>query len=348
MSTSARGSVRIADVAREAGVSRTTVSHALTGKGRVDPATRARVSAAAERLGYRPNVRAQRLRGGRSKTVAILSALPPSIVGENSEMGFLIDLAVPAARACLAHGYAMLLVPPGAPREHLDGLDIDGAIVLDPREDDPNWAALSARGITVVTIGEARGVVPDGVLERGLAGAETMIDHLVAEGARRIGVIVSEEQHALSALLPDAFAAWGWRRGDAEIVLARARASDGTDAGARVTAELLAREPGLDAVYAPLDAFAVGAMQAVTASGRRVPDDVRIATNYDGPRAVACSPQLTTLDLDLPEMGRIAVAMLVALLDDAPVPRRTAPAPRVIVRGSTRAGASSGPVVSLG
>lgn len=336
MATSARQLPTIIDVAQLAGVSRTTVSHALAGKGRVDPATRDRVQQAAERLGYRPNVRAQRLRVGRSKTMAILSALPPSIVGENSEMGFLIDLVVPAARACLQHGYSLLLVPPGAPQEHLDGLDVDGAIVLDPREDDPSCRAFAARGVTVVTVGDARGVEPDGVLERGMAGSDVMLDHLVATGARKIGVIVSEEPYSLSAMLPAALEARDWRWGPADLLVIRARAADGDAAGSAAASELLRREPALDAVYAPLDAFALGAAATLQAAGRSIPDDVRIATNYDGLRAASCDPPLTTLDLDLPEIGRIAVDMLVQMLSGASTTRRTVPSPRVIVRGSTR------------
>ncbi|MFC6519069.1 LacI family DNA-binding transcriptional regulator [Undibacterium arcticum] len=61
----------IRDVAREAGVSLTTVSHSLNDRGYVDPATRAKVKRIAEQLGYRPNLRAQRLRTGRANCIAL-------------------------------------------------------------------------------------------------------------------------------------------------------------------------------------------------------------------------------------------------------------------------------------
>lgn len=329
--------VTIADVARRAEVSRTTVSHALSGKGRVDPGTRAHVQAAARELGYRPNVRAQRLRTGRSGTVAILSALPPTIVGENSEMGFLLDMAMPAARACLAHGYSLVLVPPGASREHLDGLDVDGAIVIDPRDRDPNCAALTARGVTVVTVGAPLAVDAVAVLDRGLSGADSMLDHLVEQGARRVGVLLSVEAHSVSVLLQRELAANGGAWRGAEVSVMAAEAAVGEESGYALARRMLAERPDLDAVYAPLDAFAVGVMRAAAESGRRVPDDLLVATNYDGPRAASTEPPLTVLDLDLAGMAAQAADLLMRALNDEPVASRRAPDPTVIPRGSTAA-----------
>lgn len=324
----------IADVAARAAVSRTTVSHALSGKGRVDPATRERVRAAAQELGYRPSLRAQRLRRGRSGAVAILSALPASIVGEGSEMGFLIEMAMPVARACLAHGYALMLVPPDATPEQLDGLDIDGAIVLDPRADDPSCAALAARGVRVVTVGAAPGVDADAVLDRGMSGVDVMLDHLVAAGARRIGVIRSEESHVPSRVLAD-LAQAGGRWGPADILLASARAVDGEEGGRAAAHGLLSAHPDLDAVYAPLDAFALGAVRAAGDLGLAIPGDLLVATNYDGPRAASCDPPLTVLDLDLRETARRAADSLMRVLAGEPVEAVAVPVPAVLPRAST-------------
>lgn len=71
----------IADVARAAEVSRTTVSHALNGLGKVDPRTRERVKRIALELGYRPNLRAQRLRTGQAKAIALVSSMPFAVAG---------------------------------------------------------------------------------------------------------------------------------------------------------------------------------------------------------------------------------------------------------------------------
>jgi DNA-binding LacI/PurR family transcriptional regulator len=334
MTAARRRPATIADVAALAGVSRTTVSHALSGKGRVDPDTRERVQEAAGRLGYRPSPRAQRLRGGSSGAVAILSALPASIVGAGSDMGFLIEMAMPVARACLAHGYALMLVPPDASREHLDGLDIDGAIVLDPLADDPTCAALMSRGVRIVTVGSAPGVAADAVVDRGMAGVDVMLDHLVAVGARRIGVIVSEEPHALSRVLGEV-ARRGGRWGPSEVLPVSAAAAAGEAGGREAARALLGSHPELDAIYAPLDAFAVGAVTAARERGLTIPGDLLVATNYDGPRAATSDPPLTALDLDLPETARRAADSLMRVLAGERVGPVAVPEPMVIPRAST-------------
>lgn len=99
----------IVDVAREAGVSVTTVSHALNGRGFVDPDTRERVKHTARKLGYRPNLHAQRLRTGGAHTVVLLSSMPFGVAAGPSRLGFLMEIAAVAAAAALTRGLAMIL-----------------------------------------------------------------------------------------------------------------------------------------------------------------------------------------------------------------------------------------------
>lgn len=122
--------VTIADVAREAGVSRTTVSHALSGQGKVNAATRDKVKEVAERLNYRPSVRAQSLRSGRSQTLALLSSMPAAVSAGPSQLGFFTELAMGCARTALLEGYVFVLAPPNEETNPVDLLDIDGAILL--------------------------------------------------------------------------------------------------------------------------------------------------------------------------------------------------------------------------
>ncbi len=335
MSTERAPRPTIAEVASAAKVSRTTVSMALSGKGRIDPRTRAHVAEVAARLGYRPNVRAQRLRGGRSHTVALVTALPPSIVGEASELGFLLDMALPMAQACLEHGYSLLLVPPLSDAGYLDSLDVDGAIVIDPVVDDPYCASFRRRGVRVVTVGRADGASVDGAVDRGFAGADIVLDHLVRAGARRAAVITSFEEHSLSATLARDLPALASSVG-LDCTLVQASAAGGQQAGFDATLSLLDQDPDVDAIYAPLDAFALGAVDALRQLGRRVPDDVLIATNYDGPRARTSNPQLTALDLRLAEMARSAMSMLLTGIVSSEFVTVSAPAPRIIARESTR------------
>lgn len=325
----------IADVARLSGVSRATASKALNGKDRVDPATRDRVRRTAEEIGYTPNVRAQRLRGGRSHTIALLTALPDRIVGEASEMGFLLDMAMPVARACLAHGYSLLLVPPGTEGATLDALDVDGAVVVDPVTADPYCAALRRRGVAVVTIGRAQETEVDAVVDRGLAGADVMIEHLLERGARHIATIVTQEGYSLSATLEGHLDRLRRRHPAIRFSALRASASGGEESGYGVALQALRDDPSIDAVYAPLDAFAVGVLRAATELDRVIPADLMVATNYDGRRAETSDPPLTALNLGLPEMARQAVDLLIGQLSGDGDSRAEAATPVVIARTST-------------
>src|ERR1044072_1167505 len=104
----------IRDVAAAVGMSPTTVSHALNGKGRVDPDTRERIAETARELGYRPNPTARRLRSGRSGAIALLLPfVEPDIVrDEMLALDYYMHLAGAAARPALARGDPMLLTRP--------------------------------------------------------------------------------------------------------------------------------------------------------------------------------------------------------------------------------------------
>ena len=326
----------IADVAAAAGVSRTTVSVALSGRGRVDARTREHVKAVAAALDYRPSVRAQRLRSGASHTVGLVTALPDEVVGKDSRMSFLLELGVPLARALLERGYSTLLLPPAKSGSHLDNIDADAVVVLDPRADDPLIEGFRSRGLQVVTIGDAPGIQADGVVDRGTSDAEVAIGHLVDNGATNIVALSTVEQHSLASSLRSY--ALGPRPDGARLRLVEISADAGEEGGKARARDLLRDDPSIDAIYAPIDAFAVGALHAAQEAGMRVPDDIMIITNYDGPRAHATTPALTALNLHLPAFADAAVSLLIDCLTDPRAERRTIPAPRpeVVQRASTR------------
>lgn len=189
MATSAPGPKppTIADVARVAGVSRTTVSHALNGLGKVDPRTRERVRKVAAELGYRPNLRAQRLRRGQAKAIALASSMPFAVAGGPSRLGFYMEVAAAAAESALLHDYALVLVPPVQSDSALYSVDIDGAIVVEPEADDAAVAQLRERGLPYVTLGRPVSAEEDApyVDLHGDLVMELLLAHLHEQGAVR-------------------------------------------------------------------------------------------------------------------------------------------------------------------
>lgn len=331
----------IADVARAASVSRTTVSHALNGIGKVDPRTRERIKQVAAELGYRPNLRAQRLRRGEAKAIALASSMPFAVAGGPSRLGFYMEVAAAAAERALLHGYALVLVPPVQSGSALYSVDIDGAIVVEPDRDDVAVAQLRERGLPYVALGRpmAEGDDAPYVDLRGGLVVDLLLAHLREQGARRPALLIGAgSRHSAvdaRAAYERAAAAHGW-----PPVVATAPEEGGEQAGHDACAALLADHPDVDAVCALVDAFAVGAVRAIRESGRRIPDDVLVVTRYDGLRARTCEPPLTAVDLHLDRAAADAVELLLGRLRGEPTaPAATAPEPRVVARASSlRAG----------
>lgn len=327
----------IADVARAASVSRTTVSHALNGIGKVDPRTRERVKVIAAELGYRPNLRAQRLRRGEAKAIALASSMPFAVAGGPSRLGFYMEVAAAAAESALVHGYALVLVPPVRSGSALYSVDIDGAIVVEPDTDDVAAVQLRERGLPYVALGRPVSPGDDApyVDLRGARVAEILLAHLIEQGARRPALIVGAgSRHSAvdaRAVFERAAARHGWA-----CAVADAPEEGGEQAGYDACAALLAGDPGIDAVCALVDTFAVGAVRAVLDSGRRIPEDVMVVTRYDGLRARTCEPPLTAIDLHLDRAASDAVELLLGRLrGESAAAVAAAPEPRLVTRRSS-------------
>lgn len=329
----------IVDIARESGVAPSTVSNALSGRRYVDPDTTARIKAAALKLGYNPNRRAQLLRTGSADTIALISSMPFAVAAGPSRLGFLMEIAAVAAAVALEQGMALVLVPPlegGMPP--VDGLAIDGAIVIEPERDDPVVARLRALGMPVVSIGrqlEADPPLPHVDLNS-KASTLLLLDHLAETGAGAIALLMGAASRNSYAETQAAYQEFAAPREMEPLVLTLDERL-GEAGAAAATAELLKAHPEIDGICAPVDAFAVGAAQAVADLGRRVGSDVRIATRYDGFRARQNRPPLTALDLHLDVMAERAVDLLLARIrgEDAPV-SVAGPLPDLIVRESSR------------
>lgn len=334
----------IADVAKAAGVSSTTVSHALSGRRPVEAETRRRIAEAAERLGYVPDARARGLRTGRADAIAILSSMPAGVSGGASRLGFLMEIAASAAVAALERGVALVLVPPaergsaGAATPLADRLQVDGALLVEPAAEDPEMALLLRRRIPVVTIGRPPGGATAEIASIDLRSGDTMqllLDHLEAQGAARIALLVGAARrtsHAEGEAVHRAFSAF---RGTPPVVM-RLDEAAGIAAGRAATLELMRLHPDTDAICAPVDAFAVGALSALAELGFPVPGRVRVVTRYDGILARTASPGLTAVDLHLDAVAAAAVALLLDRIEGGSHGSAAAPDARLVVRGSSQ------------
>lgn len=296
--------VSMADVAAAAGVSGQTVSRVVNDSPRVDPVTRARVAAAMERLGYRPHRAARALRTGRSDTIGLLVSTLATV--GNSRM-----LHAIAAAASL-RGFALTVVTAEGPDAVADGFarlreqGVDGAIIL-------NEATRAARevavpgGLAVVVVDSP----PDGryaiVQTDHAAGARAATAHLLSLGRGAVWHLAGPDGSYAASERER-----GWREALADAGMSAPDPLPGDWTAASGYAAALSLPPDARALFVANDQMALGALRALAAQGRAVPDDVAVVGFDDVADAADYRPPLTTVRQDFDALGAAAVAALVA------------------------------------
>jgi DNA-binding LacI/PurR family transcriptional regulator len=334
--------VGIKAVAAAAGVSTTTVSHALNGKGRLSEETRRHVREVADRLGYQPSAMARALAGGRTGMLAMLFSGATDFAVKVGDFDYFLQLMNGATSCALQRGFSLIMLQADGDPEVLDGLPLDGAIVIDPIAADPIVEWLSARELPLVTTGR----VIDGpdhaywVDNDHVAGTRAVLDHLAAAGARRVALLTSPPVASYAFDAQTAYVAWCAERAQ-EPMIAEVRGSVSEGSAYTAAIELLDSDEPPDGVYATLDRLALGALIAAETRGVDVPRTLRIAGCTDSDASRQASPALTALSLNPDRLGREAVDLLLALVEQGEPPERHRIVPATVVpRKSTAASAA--------
>lgn len=336
--------VTLQDVAQRAGVSAKTVSRVVNQQGEVSDLTRRRIQKAIKELRYRPNVLARALIHSRSNTLAAVAwgidYFGPSrtVIGieqQAEELGYSLFLCL--VREAQHHDHQRLL-------DTLLSRRVDGIIWAVPQVgDNHRWLSQSRMRqlppMVFLSMAPLPGFTVVQVDNR--AGAQQAVQHLVARGRRRIGILAGpllwwEARERVE----------GWRTA---LELADLEASDRlkvecpwTAAGGQnAMQELLQRVPEVDGVFAASDQIGLGALQTLSAAGRRVPEDVALVGFDDIPEAPYFRPPLSSVHQKLTEVGRSAVRQLHALIQPGAGRRPpatgglTVVAPQLVVRASS-------------
>lgn len=337
MSRSPHRAAGIEDVARQAGVSRTTVSHALNGKGRVSEETRLRVAEAAKALGYRGSAIARRLgSGARGGVLALRVAArdSPTVV---SDIEYFTILMMATATAALSHGYWLTLAPVSATEDIWNSLPADGVIIVDPLIDDPLVRAFEDRGVPVITVGRSSLALNGGgwIDNDHIAGTRAILEHLRGQGANSIALIIGPELNSYTLDARNAYQDWASAQGaEPKIYVAGSGLSE--DAGYEATARMFAEGWRPDAIYATVDRLALGSLRAIKDQGLSVPEDILLAGLSDSESARSSRPPLTVLALHPHLVGQGAAEMLIALVEGGGTPSRHRLIPaQVVARRST-------------
>ncbi len=325
------------DVAREAGVHVSTVSRVLNGQaaaGRITPDTEERIREVAHRLGYRRNTIARALRTGRTLVVGMVVPDVANLYQAGITRG--------AGDVLYADGYSLILASTDDDPDHAQyqvsamlGVRAEGLMYGVARDDDPVLASIVDEGVPVVLFNRAApGTGISAVLPDDHAGTRQAVEHLLSLGHSRIVHVGGPEDVSSTVNRLEAFEE---TLRDAHLTGAHDFAQRQTEEeGYRVTRGLLEERPETTAVLAANDRLALGAIDAIRASGRSCPTDVSVIGFNDMPYSDRFSPPLTTVRISQYELGALTARLLLETIAE---PARAAEtqlvSTQLVVRGST-------------
>ncbi|MEU1515114.1 LacI family DNA-binding transcriptional regulator [Streptomyces sp. NPDC005811] len=331
--------MNIGEIARRAGVSRSTVSYALSGKRPVSEDTRRKIQRVIDELGYRPNASARALANGRTSTLGLV--FPPA---GNHYTGMQLDFIGSVVEAAAAYDYDVLLSPSGADSDRsfqrlLAERRVDGAILMEIRLEDDRIDHLVAENFPAVCIG--RTARPDGDWWVGLDHTTlttACVHHLADLGHRRIA-FVNRPERLLRAGYESAHRGLeGFTKAAAErgLDVQTYCCGDDAPAGEACVEQILHNDPGTTALVTLNEAALGGIYRGLAAAGRHVPRDFSVTGVVASRWAETVTPQLTAADVPAEEMGRLAVELLVERLDQpVAAARHHMLAPPISLRSST-------------
>jgi DNA-binding LacI/PurR family transcriptional regulator len=300
------------DVARLAGVSFNTVSNVINNHPHVSAATRAKVRAAIDELGYQPNLAARSLRSGRS---GIIGLLVPDL-----SLAYFAQLAAEVIRAAELRGQVVLIEQTGGEREkelavlRSPRLQLTDGLLFSPLGLGNDDAALVDIPTPLVLLGERifHGPV-DHVTMQNVEAARAATEHLIAKGRRRIAVVGAHEGEVIGSAglrlkgYREALEAAGIPFDDSLVAYMGAwHRANGADA----TRKLLASGVEFDGLFAMNDELALGSMRVLQERGKVIPDDVALIGFDDVDEGRYSLPSLSTVDPGRREIADKAVDVL--------------------------------------
>ncbi|QHT58375.1 LacI family transcriptional regulator [Cellulomonas sp. H30R-01] len=323
----------LADVAKLAGVSLATASKSLNGRQQVKAETRERVLSAAEQLNFSPNVLARHLLSGRSGTIGLVTHdlegrfSIPTLMGAEDAAG----TGKTSVLLCDARGDAL--------REQyhvqaLLGRRVDGLIVVGARPDPrPSLGQLPVP--VVYAYAPSQDLADMSVVTDNVQGGRLVAEHLLACGRSRVAIVTGDAGYGAAHDRVDGATAVLSEAG-VEVLGGPLYGAWSEEWGRTAAGLILHRFADVDAIISGSDQIARGVLDALREAGRRVPEDVAV-TGHDNWEILALNarPQLTSIDMNLEELGRRAAALLFDAIEGNPHHGTEVIPSRLVPRGST-------------
>ena len=296
------------DVAKAAGVSRTTVSFVLNEVTSVNisEATRKRVLDAARKLNYSPNAAGKKLVSGKSYTIGLVLCQSPEQIFTDA---FLPQVILGVEQAAIQQGFHVLLKPvdpndTGGYARLITENHVDGILLSGPRGDDAALMRLHKQGVPILLMGQLPDTNIPFVDVDATAGAELAVHHLIEQGHQRIGMITNAPLGYTSAQQRREGYVQALTKAGLPVDPKYVQQGNYTPAsGFAAMKALLQLTPRLTAVFVASDVVAMGAILAVREAGLHIPREIALVGFDDIPLAEFFDPPLTTIRLPAYGLG---------------------------------------------
>lgn len=335
--------ITIADVAKAAGVSVSTVSRILNGKQDVAPSTRERVQQVIEALNFTPHAQAQGLRAGKTQNIALL--FPYKFPGHPSYNALETEFIIGAAAAAGEKGFFFSLITAPMTKHSLLNLyrsaQVDGLVLMQIHTHDWRAELLRDHDYPFVMIGHCDDNTQLRFVDLDFeASVVTAFDYLVSLGHRCIGFLALPSELRDKGYGPAVRGWMGYEHALQTHRLSPLYREVGYDAKAifEATLHLLDEQPGLTAIVTSHELASLSVIQALTQRVRCVPQDCSLVALMTERMAELSTPPLTHVEFPAHAMGYQAVDILVrSLKGDSGAEGQVLIPPRLIVRSSTAA-----------
>jgi DNA-binding LacI/PurR family transcriptional regulator len=337
--------VTIADVARHAGVSPSTVSYALSGRRSISETTRRRIEHSIRLLGYHPHAGARALASARASVVALVLPLRSDM-----HVPVLMQFATSVVTAARASDHDVLLLtndegPAGLRRVAASSL-VDALIIMDVELHDARIPVLRELGRPSVLIGVPADTEGLTCIDLDFAAAGALcVGHLADLGHRSIALIgqppaVYERETGFARRMTEGFNAAVRRRG---IAGSCHPCSPARDSVRETVKSLLAAQPEVTGMIVHNEPAVAPLLDTLREQGRRVPEDISVVALCPDDLAEQVSPPLTAVSIPAGELGRRAVGLVMNKLDGAEIVDTVLLAPELTARSSTAAPGTGAP-----
>lgn len=330
--------VNIGEIARQAGVSRSTVSYVLSGKRQIGASTRERVMAIVDQSGFRPSAAARALAHGVTRTLALV--VPPLHHHLNIEI---LQFVGAIAEVAADQDYDTLLSPTGGEREDafqrlVGERRVDGVLLMETRIPDLRAKALLDLNFPFVTIGRAGFDDQHDWVDTDYAGLVTeAVERLAAKGHRHLALInrpkdLADEGYSLTIIARNAFEAACEAAG---VQGMNAWCDEEDAAAAKCLDEVFAVDPEVTGLISVNDRALVGLMDTLRARRLAVPQDMSVLAVAADRIADRTDPRVTAADIPVRPLAELAVAALLGRVGNlSPAPIRKLIKPPFTDRGS--------------